>query len=177
MRHPWGVQWWRVRATANWVNLSTPLGLLVARMGRAQVDALEGGLHLATLSTLTPARAGAFTIGSVVITRHDRQWVDQRPRLLLHERRHSCQYAVCGGLPFLPLYAAAAAWSWWRTADLAAHNPFERTAGLADGGYAPRPLVPRLVVRGRTAKAGRALSRWAAERPHLRFSGKARALR
>lgn len=143
------MQGWQVRVAANWLNLSTPLGLLIARMGHAQVDAVGVGLLLATRSTLTPARAGAFTIGSVVITRHDRPWIDQRPQLLLHERRHASQYAVCGGLPFLPLYAAAAAWSWWRTADPAARNPFEQLAGLADGGYARRPVVRRLAARRR----------------------------
>jgi hypothetical protein len=35
----------------------------------------------------------------------------------------------------LPLYAVAAGWSWLRSGDAASRNPFERLAGLADGGY------------------------------------------
>jgi hypothetical protein len=63
-----------------------------------------------------------------------------RPRLLEHERRHAEQYARLAGLPFLPLYALAALGSWLLTGDRASANPFERAAGLHEGGYAVRPL-------------------------------------
>jgi hypothetical protein len=42
----------------------------------------------------------------------------------------------------LPLYFAAAAVSWVLTGDFGSRNVFERRAGLADGGYADRPLRP-----------------------------------
>ena len=45
------------------------------------------------------------------------------------------------GLPFLPAYALAAAWSMWRTGDPASRNVFERRASLALGGYIERPVV------------------------------------
>ena len=65
-------------------------------------------------------------------------YLDERPALLAHEERHSWQYVACLGLPMLPLYGLGAAWSYARGGDFGVHNPFERPAGLADGGY---PLV------------------------------------
>jgi len=44
-------------------------------------------------------------------------------------------------LPFLPLYAIAAGWSWLRTGDLASANFFERKAGLQRGGYQQAPIT------------------------------------
>jgi hypothetical protein len=40
----------------------------------------------------------------------------------------------------LPCYFAAAGVSWLLSGDVGAWNPFERLAGLADGGYRDRPL-------------------------------------
>ena len=40
----------------------------------------------------------------------------------------------------LPLYFTAAGVSWLMSGDFGAWNVFERGAGLADGGYADRPL-------------------------------------
>jgi hypothetical protein len=93
--------------------------------------------------------AGAFTVGNVVLTRHDDVWLASRERTLLHEERHSWQYVATLGLPMLPLYAVAAAWSYLRGGDWSTHNVFETRAGLADGGYS---LVSRRQRRrGRTA--------------------------
>ena len=44
----------------------------------------------------------------------------------------------------LPLYFTAAGVSWVLTGDFGSRNIFERRAGLADGGYADRPLRPAL---------------------------------
>ena len=44
----------------------------------------------------------------------------------------------------VPLYLAAAAVSWALTGDFGARNVFERRAGLADGGYADKPLRPSI---------------------------------
>lgn len=63
---------------------------------------------------------------------------DGFPGLLGHEERHSTQYALCCGIPFLPLYFAAAGWSVWRAGNPGTANPFERHAGLAAGGYPER---------------------------------------
>ncbi len=129
------MQWWRVRGVANWVNLSTPLGLLVAAAGRASVAPGPRDLRLAGGYRLPFPVARAFTVGSVVVTGRPVSWLTDHPRLLTHEERHATQWACCGGLPFLPLYVAAMAWSWARTRDRARANVFEIRAGLADGGY------------------------------------------
>ena len=80
--------------------------------------------------------AGAFTVGNVVITPLTFAALTARQaEVMEHEDAHAWQYLWCGGLPFLPLYALAAGWSWLRTGDVASANPFERAAGLARGGY------------------------------------------
>ena len=100
------------------------------------------GLLVGTGYRLPVPPAPAFTLGNVILTRHD---VLSRDTVLLrHEARHATQYAWCGGLLMLPLYLAAAGVSWLLSGDFGAWNIFERGAGLADGGYAARPLRPRL---------------------------------
>ena len=125
----------RARQVANWANLSTPLGLLIAAVGRARVHRGVDGLLLARDFRLPVRTAPAFTIGNVVVLRLDDAALARRPRLLVHEARHATQYAWCLGPLMLPLYGLAAAWSWLRSRDPAAHNVFERLAGLEDGGY------------------------------------------
>jgi hypothetical protein len=144
------MEWWRVRAVANAVNGSTLLGLAVAAAGRARLRRGPRGLLLATGYAYRFPAAGAFTVGNVVLTRHDPAWWARHERVLLHEERHSTQYAVTLGLPFLPLYAVAAGWSWLRGADPSTYNVFETGAGLADGGY---PLVSRRQQRRRARTA------------------------
>ena len=128
----------RARQVLNLVNLSTPLGLLVAAAGRARLGRGPDGLLLARGFRLHIGSAPAFTVGNVVLLRLDDDALTRRPRLLAHEARHATQYAWCVGLLLLPLYAVAAAWSWSRCRDFASYNPFERHAGLADGGYRDR---------------------------------------
>lgn len=138
----------RARTVLNVLNLSTPLGLLIARAGQARVRRGPRGLVLADGFGPRVLDAAAFTVGDVVITRRD--WTvlsRRRPALLAHEERHAWQWAACGGLPFLPLYLAGTAWSWLRTRDRAARNPFERGAGLADGGYADVAVRPWPLAR------------------------------
>lgn len=126
---------WQVKRVVNAVNGSTLLGLAIAKLGGAHRSAGPRGLVLATGYRLGFPTAPAFTVGNVVISRHSRVWLDQRPRLLLHEERHSWQYVACLGLPLIPLYLLAAGYSYVRGGDLGAHNPFEQFAGLEDGGY------------------------------------------
>jgi len=125
----------RLRQVANLVNLSTPLGLLVAIAGRATLTPGPDGLLFARGYTLRLPRAPAFTVGNVVVLRLDDAALARRPGLLGHEARHATQYAWCIGPAMLPLYGLAAAWSWLRCRDFASYNVFERRAGLADGGY------------------------------------------
>jgi hypothetical protein len=129
-----------VRRIANLVNLSTPLGVAVATAGRARIRGGPHGLLLAEGFRLPFPPAGALTIGNVVITAgRFGDLVRALPRVLEHESRHASQWVAFGGLPFLPAYLLGGLWSLIRTGDRAAGNPFERVAGLADGGY---PEVP-----------------------------------
>ena len=137
----------RLRRVVNVVNLATPLGLLAAWIGRADVVRGPHGLLLAKgYRAKVPApRAPAVTIGDVVLLRRDDDWLARHPRMLDHEARHSFQYTFwLGPLGFLPAYFACSAWSWWRTGDFALRNAFERRAGLVDGNYVRGPDDPRL---------------------------------
>lgn len=132
----------RVRLAVNLLNGSTLAGLAVATAGRARLTAGPRGLLLAHGYRLPVPVAPAFCLGDVIVTRLDRDAADRAEALLAHEARHATQYAWCGGLVMLPLYFAAAGISWLLTGDFGSRNVFERLAGLADGGYADRPLRP-----------------------------------
>jgi hypothetical protein len=140
----------RVRQAANLVNGSTFSGLAVARLGAAQVSAGPDGLLAGTGYRLPVPPAPAFTLGNVIITRRPSLGLDSA--LFRHEARHATQYAWCGGLLMLPLYFAAAGASWLLSGDFGAWNPFERAAGLTDGGYTPRPIRPFRVARHAATK-------------------------
>lgn len=113
--------------------------MLLARAGGARTRSGPGLLVLAEGYRWAFPTGGAFTVGDVVISRHDLDQLCLRhPRLLCHEERHSRQWMVLGPL-FLPLYLVTMAWSWLRTGDRAAACWFEVSAGLADGGYHPVP--------------------------------------
>lgn len=137
-----------LRHLLNWFNLSTPLGLGVATLGGSRIRRGPACSYLADHYRWRFPAAGAFTIGDVVISRHDLDLLAaRRPTLLSHELVHSRQWAACLGLPFLLLYVASMGWSWLRTGDRAARSVFERHAGLELGGYSdvpPRPLRPVL---------------------------------
>jgi hypothetical protein len=125
----------RLRAGVNWLTLATPAGLLLARLGGATLHPGPERLWLATGYRLRLPLAPAFTVGSVILT--------SRPeiggQLLVHEARHASQYAALGPL-FLPIYGLCAGYSWAVAGDWGSHNPFERLAGLSDGGYQSRPF-------------------------------------
>ena len=127
------------RRVVNMINLSTPLGLAVARVGGAAVTRGPRGTVLAAGYRYRFPRASAFTIGNVIISRMTLERLASRERLLCHETRHCTQYAWCLGPVMLPAYGLAAGWSLVRTGDPASRNIFERRAGLVDGGYVERP--------------------------------------
>lgn len=129
----------RVRQVANWVTLGTPLGLGLAWAGRASVTSGPDGLLLAHGWRYRVPRAAAFTVGNVVLTKHAAGYFDEHPALLRHEAHHAGQWACWVGLPFLVGYSVASGWSLLRTGNSALGNPFERRAGLVDGGYLPAP--------------------------------------
>jgi hypothetical protein len=120
-------------AAVNWLNLTTPTGLLVARLAGCRPQ--RRGLYWEApgYRHRFPV-AGAFTIGSVVISR-----THVSEAVWRHEVGHMRQYAWCGPM-FLPLYGLAEAWSWLRTGDWWSRNVFERRAGLRAGGYVERPV-------------------------------------
>ncbi|MEV4471647.1 hypothetical protein [Nonomuraea sp. NPDC049504] len=126
----------RFRRVANYVNLSTPLGLLIAVIGGATREPGPDGLILAFGYRCRFPVAGAFTVGNVVLTRRNAL----SERLILHEGRHATQWAWCVGLPMLPLYLASMLMSVMVCGHQASYNVFERLAGLDDGGY-PRTAV------------------------------------
>jgi len=133
----------RARRLANLLNLSTPVGLAVARAGGARRRPGPYGLVLAEGYRFRFPVAGAFTVGDVIVTAGTFDALLRRhPGLLVHEERHSRQYALSLGLPYLTLYTLAMAWSVVRTGDRASGNVFERDAGLRAGGYAERPVRP-----------------------------------
>ncbi|MFI6788570.1 hypothetical protein ACIBG4_14700 [Nonomuraea sp. NPDC050383] len=126
---------YRFRRVANYVNLSTPLGLLISVIGGASRQPGPNGLILAHGYRYRFPIAGAFTVGNVVLTR--RPELDER--LVLHEGRHATQWAWCAGLPMLPLYVVSMLVSVVVCGHQASYNVFERLAGLDDGGYPHAP--------------------------------------
>ncbi|MBB5597993.1 eCIS core domain-containing protein [Neomicrococcus lactis] len=139
-----------LRAGCNTLNLTTPLGTILASLTHCDLELGPDGLILAKNYERRFPVAGAFTVGNVIFFRP--HYTDPRevPELMAHEARHSWQYVFCLGLPFLPLYFASVAWSLLRTGDPASRNPFERHAGLQAGGYREQPtrsLVAALRTR------------------------------
>jgi hypothetical protein len=148
------LQW--LRLVGNVANLTTPLGILVATIGRAKISAGPRGLLLGEGYRLRFPVAGAFTVGSVLTTSSTwEQMLQANPRLLEHEEGHTWQYLYCLGLPFYPAYTACMLWSLIRTGDRAARNFFERSAGLALGGYLDHPVQPlRVTLRAAFGRLG-----------------------
>jgi hypothetical protein len=156
MSPPWSSGVLRLRRVVNIVNLATPVGLVVAKAGRADLARGPHGLVLAK-GFRPPLRASAMTIGDVVLLRRDDEWLTRHPRLLDHEARHAFQYACwLGPIGFFPAYLACAGWSLWRTGDPALRNAFERRADLVDGNYVRGPDDPRLhLVKRRLGTSAR----------------------
>ncbi|MDX2970363.1 hypothetical protein PWY87_12270 [Kribbella solani] len=133
--------WQWVKVIGNFVNLSTLSGLFAGLLGRATFTRGPRGLIFANGYKLGFPIAGAFTIGNVVLSKHDRAYFGNAA-LVRHEERHSWQYFCLIGLPMLPLYVIGVAVSFLLTGDPASRNPFERLANLDDGGYVERPVQP-----------------------------------
>ncbi|AXR73755.1 MULTISPECIES: hypothetical protein [Auritidibacter] len=126
------------RATFNLLNLSTVLGLIVAVIAGTTLLPGPDRLMLAMNYRWPWPSGGCITLGNVVLVRPG---VRLSSALLTHESRHATQWALCLGLPFLPLYGLAVLWSLYRYGDTANGNIFERAAGLTDGGYRRRAPV------------------------------------
>jgi hypothetical protein len=136
-----GWQW--VRFAGNFINLSTIVGLAVAKIGGATIERGPRGLFLGEHYRLKFPIAGAFTIGNVITT--SSTWgtmLRGNPFLIKHEEAHTWQYLYCLGLPYYIPYVIFMGWSLLRTGDRASRNFFERQAGLAIGGYIDYPVKP-----------------------------------
>jgi hypothetical protein len=129
--------WTLVRTAVNWINLSTLLGLTIARIGGATITRRGRGTYLASGYRWSFPVASAFTVGSVIDSKHDLEWLRDRPILLRHEDRHCTQYALLLGIVMLPFYVACVGLSYAIAGDHSSYNPFERLADLSDGGYPP----------------------------------------
>jgi hypothetical protein len=129
----------RIRRLANLINLSTPLGVAVAKLSGSPLSTGPRGLLIAGGYSWPLPRAAAFTLGNVVLYRAEPGTAGMDLRLLGHEEKHSTQYAWCMGLPFLAVYLGCAGWSLLRAGDPASRNFFERQAGLSAGGYHNSP--------------------------------------
>ncbi|MEV7605599.1 hypothetical protein AB0N65_09185 [Paenarthrobacter sp. NPDC089322] len=125
----------RLRQIANVLNLTTPLGLVIAAASDSKVSHGPRGLLIAGDYDWKLPYAGAFTVGNVIIYRAPHGVAGRNEVLLGHEEKHSTQYAYCLGLPFLAAYGLAAGWSMLRAGNPASRNFFERQAGLSAGGY------------------------------------------
>jgi hypothetical protein len=137
--------WQRLRVVVNWVNLMTPLGLLVGKAGGSTVRKGPHGLYIGTGYRRRIPIAGAFTLGNVITTKHTEDYLlgVDRTDLLAHEMRHSVQSSILGPL-FLPAYFAASSYSYLVGKDWGSRNVFEVWAGLADGNYERKPVRPGL---------------------------------
>jgi len=129
--------WTRVRTVLNWVNLSTVIGLSIAKIGGATIIRRGRGTYLASGYRWKFPDASAFTVGSVIDSKHDLEWLLDRPVLLTHEDRHCTQYALVLGILMLPVYFFFVGVSYVIAGDHSSYNPFERLANLSDGGYPP----------------------------------------
>jgi hypothetical protein len=129
------------RARRNRFNGTTVCGRALARLTRCRCRPGPLGTTIAAGYPLRVPAAAYFVIGDVVFCHGSAQALIVRPQLLIHELRHTYQYASWGPL-FFPLYFASSAWSYLLTGNFGARNRFEVGAGLADGGYRDAPVRP-----------------------------------
>jgi len=146
-----------LRAGVNWVNGSTLLGLGIARVGRADLHR-DGQRRWHAAGYRGPNSSRVFTVGNVILHKHDPGYLDSRPELLRHETAHCTQWA-CFGPVFVPVYYLECAISWLLTGDAANGNAFEVGAGLRRGGYRS-PALQRRRPRGFPGSPGKPHCPW-----------------
>lgn len=148
MRAAWPV----ARTVLTALNGTTLVGLAIAVLTGTKVRRGPGGILIAEGYKRRVPPATCFTVGSVIITRHQAEWLrdERRSGLLAHESRHAGQYAVLGPL-FWPAYWGCCGYSWALTGTYGTRNVFERHAGLERGGYQRAPLRPGLRRFSRSA--------------------------
>jgi hypothetical protein len=149
-----------LRTTVTAVNLTTAVGLLVAKAGGARVRRGRNGILIAENYRRKMPPATCFTVGSVIMCRRSAEWLlaEERSALFGHESRHAGHYAWLGPL-FWPAYWTACLWSYSADGSWGTRNLFERRAGLAAGGYpTDLPLRPWL-IRLRRSSASKSPNR------------------
>jgi hypothetical protein len=138
-----------LRTAVTAVNLTTAVGLVVAKAGGAQLRRGRNGILIGENYKRKMPPATCFTVGSVIMCRRSAEWLlaEERSALFGHESRHAGQYAWLGPV-FWPAYWTACLWSYATVGSWGSRNLFERRAGLAAGGYPidlpPRPWLARL---------------------------------
>ena len=131
------------RQRLNRINLSTPLGLLIAKIFGGATIQLNNGIYVNYGRKGKYNNSWAITIGDVILTKTDKNCKlcqsgkhhDLSNALLRHELVHSEQYAKFGGLIFLALYLFASIKSFIIYRNRWQGNIYEIQAGLQDGGY------------------------------------------
>jgi len=144
MKRIWDV----TRTVLTAVNGTTGAGLLLALATGAKIKRGRNGVFVAEGYRRRVPPATCFTVGSVILTRRDADWLLHADRgdLFHHESRHAGQYAVLGPL-FWPAYWLACGYSYARARDYGTRNAFERHAGLAAGGYLTDSAATRSTSR------------------------------
>jgi len=131
------------RQRLNRFNLSTPLGLLIAKIFGGKTIQLENGLYMNYGRKGKYQKAEVITVGDVLLVTFNKDCphCQQKdlyklsPKLLRHELKHSEQYAKFGGIIFLALYLFASIKSYIQYKNIWQGNIYEIQAGLEDGGY------------------------------------------
>jgi hypothetical protein len=131
------------RQKLNKLNLSTPLGLLIAKIIGGTTIQKENGIYLNYGRKGKYIKADAMAIGDVVLVKQVKGCKlcesgsphDLSDSLLRHELIHSEQYAKFGGIIFLALYLLYSIKSFLIYKNTWQDNIFEIQAGLEDGGY------------------------------------------
>jgi hypothetical protein len=130
------------RRILNKINLSTYLGLLIAKIFGGQTVKLDNGLYMNYGRKGKYQKADVVTVGDVFLVKFDKDCIHCQQRnlyilsdnLLRHETKHSEQYAILG-LFFIPLYILASIKSYIIYRNFWQGNIFEIRAGLEDGNY------------------------------------------
>ena len=131
------------RQRLNRLNLSTPLGLLIAKIIGGTTIQLENGLYMNYGRKGKYKKAEVITVGDVLLVTFNKDCLhcqqkdlyDLSPNLLRHELKHSEQFAKFAGIIFLALYLFASIKSYIQYKNFWQGNIFEIQAGLVDGNY------------------------------------------
>jgi hypothetical protein len=118
-----------LRHNLNNINLSTLLGLTIAKFLGGKTIQLDSKLYINYGRSGKYIKYKAITIGDVILARKE-----LKTSLINHELKHSIQFAYLGIL-FFPIYALFSLYSYYKYSNTWQGNIFEINAGLEDGEY------------------------------------------